>query len=385
MSEAPATAAEETDAADANTRQDRQQARRLWLTRLALAVAAVAVLWGFYYFLFGRNHTSTDDAYVAAEVAQVTPLSDGTVLKVNVSDTDAVKAGQILVELDPATAKINLAAAEAELAAARRRFRQAVATSSAAAAQASASGQGIAEAEAALVATRANAARAHAELARRESVAAAGGVSGEELGAARTSAAGADAAVRQAEASVASARQNSAAAKGQSEASAALVRGSSEETDPAVLAAKARLDAARIEFGHMVIRAPIDGVITRRQVQIGQHVAQGNTLMTIVPVGQVYVDANFKERQLRRVEIGMPAEVTADIYGGSIVYHGRVAGIGGGTGASQALIPAQNATGNWIKIVQRLPVRIALDPKELAAHPLRVGLSTEVTIDLSGN
>ena len=126
-------------------------------------------------------------------------------------------------------------------------------------------------------------------------------------------------------------------------------------------------------------------MITRRQVQVGQHVGQGNPLMTIVPIGEVYVDANFKERQLRRVQVGMPAEVTADIYGGSVVYHGRVAGIGGGTGASQALIPAQNATGNWIKIVQRLPVRIALDPRELAAHPLRVGLSTEVTIDLSGS
>jgi len=380
MSEAAPIAADEATAA-----RTPQQSRRLWLTRLAFAVAAGVVLWLLYYFVFGRNHTSTDDAYVAAEVAQVTPLSDGTVLKVNVSDTQAVKAGDILVELDPASARINLAAAEAELAAARRRFRQAVATSGAAAAQAGASGQGIAEAEAMVATARTNAARARSDLARRESVAAAGGVSGEELANARSAAANADAAVRQAEASLGSARQNSAAARGQSAAAAAIVSGSSEETDPAVLAAKARLDAARIEFGHMIIRAPIDGVITRRQVQVGQHVGQGNPLMTIVPIGEVYVDANFKERQLRRVQVGMPAEVTADIYGGSVVYHGRVAGIGGGTGASQALIPAQNATGNWIKIVQRLPVRIALDPRELAAHPLRVGLSTEVTIDLSGS
>ena len=132
-----------------------------------------------------------------------------------------------------------------------------------------------------------------------------------------------------------------------------------------------------------MIRAPVAGVVTHRQVQLGQRVAQGNQIMTIVPVNQLYVDANFKERQLRGVTIGMPAKVIADIYGSDVVYHGRVAGISGGTGASMALIPAQNATGNWIKVVQRLPVRIELDPRELAAHPLRVGLSTEVEIDLA--
>ena len=148
--------------------------------------------------------------------------------------------------------------------------------------------------------------------------------------------------------------------------------------------AQARLAAAKLDIERAVIRAPIDGVVTKRQVQLGQRVAQGTPIMTIVPMSQVYIDANFKERQLRGVRVGMPVTATADIYGGSVVFHGRVAGIAGGTGASQALIPAQNATGNWIKVVQRLPVRIELDPKEVAAHPLRIGLSMEVEIDVSG-
>jgi membrane fusion protein (multidrug efflux system) len=152
-----------------------------------------------------------------------------------------------------------------------------------------------------------------------------------------------------------------------------------------VLAAKAKLAAARLDFERAVIRAPIDGVVTRRQVQVGQRVTQGSPIMMIVPVSQVYVDANFKERQLRRVRPGQSAKVTADLYGGDIVYHGKVVGFSGGTGSAFALIPAQNATGNWIKVVQRLPVRIELDPRELAEHPLRVGLSMEVDIDVSGD
>jgi membrane fusion protein (multidrug efflux system) len=151
-----------------------------------------------------------------------------------------------------------------------------------------------------------------------------------------------------------------------------------------VLAAKAKLDSAQLDLSHTVIRAPISGIVSKRQVQVGEQVSAGQPIMTIVPIKHVYIEANFKERQLDRVRVGMPAKVTADIYGGSVVYHGRVAGFSGGTGASMSLIPAQNATGNWIKVVQRLPVRIELDPKELAAHPLRVGLSTEVDIDVSG-
>ncbi|HEX7822116.1 MAG TPA: HlyD family efflux transporter periplasmic adaptor subunit, partial [Sphingobium sp.] len=187
----------------------------------------------------------------------------------------------------------------------------------------------------------------------------------------------------QAQAGVVMAESTRGAAIGELAANDALVRGSTEDSDPGVMAAKAKLDAARLELDRTVVRAPIDGVVTKRQAQVGQRVAQGTPIMTIVPLTQVYVDANFKERQLARVKVGMPATVTADIYGSGVVYHGKVVGFSGGTGSSMALIPAQNATGNWIKVVQRLPVRIALDPKELAEHPLRIGLSTDVEIDLA--
>ena len=174
------------------------------------------------------------------------------------------------------------------------------------------------------------------------------------------------------------------AAQGQLAANDALVRGSSEETDPAVLAAKARRDSAQLDLDRTEIRAPIDGVVSRLQVQVGQRLNPGQTIMVIVPLTKVYVEANFKEGQLRRVRLGMPASLTADLYGSDVTYHGKVAGFSGGTGASMAVIPAQNATGNWIKVVQRLPVRIELDPEELKRHPLRVGLSMEVEIDVSG-
>lgn len=369
---------------DAAIGNDKRQARRLWLRRLAIAVVAAALVWLAYYLLVGRNYESTDNAYVNAEIAQVTPTISGTVLEVKVKDTQIVKRGDVLVVLDPATPRILVAQAEADLAAARRRFRQAISTNSALAATVRARGADITQAQAQVGAAQADYETASIDLQRRERLAQSGAVSGEELSNARKAFAGARAALARAQAGVAQAQSTRVSAEGELAANAALVRGSTEDTDPAVLAAKAKLDQARIDLGNTVLRAPIDGVVTKRQVQIGERVAQGKPLMAIVPVGKVYIDANFKERQLRRVRIGMPAEVTADIYGGSVVYHGKVAGLSGGTGASMALIPAQNATGNWIKVVQRLPVRIELDPRELKEHPLRVGLSTEVEIDLSG-
>ncbi|AHE52783.1 HlyD family efflux transporter periplasmic adaptor subunit [Sphingomonas sanxanigenens] len=369
--------------AEADAAADRGAARRKWLIRLAIAVAIAGVLWAAYYFLIGRNHVSTDNAYVNAEVAQITPLLSAQAVAVEVSDTDMVKPGQVLVRLDPANAKIAVAQAEADLAEARRRFRQTSATSGALSSQVQARGADIAQAQARLVTAQADAEKARIDLQRREQLKDSGAVSGEELTAARTTFASARAALLQAQAAVGQARSARGAAAGELEANAVLVRGSTEETDPGVLAAKARLDAARLDLDRTIIRAPIAGVVTRRQVQVGQRVNQGSPIMTIVPIATVYVDANFKERQLRRVKIGMPATVTADIYGGDVEYHGKVVGIAGGTGSSMALIPAQNATGNWIKVVQRLPVRIALDPKQLAEHPLRIGLSAEVDIDLS--
>ena len=372
------------DGTAAQVREGRLSARKKWLTRLALLVGGAAAIWALWYFLIGQNSISTDNAYVNAEVAQITPLISAQAIEVNVKDTQAVKRGDILVKLDPANAQIALAQAEADLAAARRRFRQMRANNSALSAQVAARGADIAQAQAQLGSAQAEYERARIDLQRRQALSASGAVSGEELTTARQAMASARAALAQAQAGVAQAQSTRQSAQGELAANDALVRGSTEESDPAVLAAVAKRDAAQLDIDRTVIRAPIDGVVTRRQVQLGQRVAQGTPIMTLVPLSQVYVDANFKERQLRRVRIGMPATVKADIYGGSVVYHGRVAGLSGGTGSSMALIPAQNATGNWIKVVQRLPVRIELDPKELARHPLRVGLSTEVEIDLAG-
>ena len=358
--------------------------RRTWMTRLAILVAAIALAYALWYFLVGRNHVSTDNAYVNAEIAQVTPLISGQAIEVRVKDTQAVKRGDILVTLDPSNQKIAVAQAEAEFAEARRKFRQTVATNSQLSAQVEARSADISQAQAQLAVAQAEFDKARIDLQRRQALAGNGAVSGEELTSARKDFAAARARLATAQAGIAQARSTRRAAEGQYAANDALVRGSREDNDPAVQAAQAKLDAARLDLARAVIRAPIDGTVTKRQVQLGQRVAQGTPIMTIVPLTQVYIDANFKERQLKGVRVGMPATATADIYGGSITYHGRVAGIAGGTGASMALIPAQNATGNWIKVVQRLPVRIELDPRELAEHPLRVGLSMEVAIDVSG-
>ncbi|MEA3391245.1 EmrA/EmrK family multidrug efflux transporter periplasmic adaptor subunit [Sphingobium sp. CCH11-B1] len=371
------------DAARDATQEDRNGARRMWLIRLGIAILVVGLIWGLWYLLVGRNHVSTDNAYVNADMAQVTPLISAQVIDVRVSDTQPVRKGDLLVRLDPTNAQIAVAQAEADLAEARRRFRQTAATSESLSAQVEARGADIVQAQAQQASARADVEKARVDLQRREALVNDGAVSGDELTAARRAYANARAALELANASVRTAEATRSAATGQLQANDALVRGSTIDTDPAVMAAKARLESAQLDLKRTVIRAPIDGVVTRRQVQIGQRVAQGSAIMTIVPVQQVYVDANFKELQLRGVRIGMPATATSDLYGGDVVYHGKVVGFAGGTGASMALIPAQNATGNWIKVVQRLPLRIALDPKELAAHPLRVGLSMEVELDLS--
>jgi len=370
---------EDTDAGD-----ERKERRRKWLSRLALLVIVAGIVWTVWYVLVGRNYVGTDNAYVNAEMAQVTPTISATVLEVKVKDTQHVKRGDVLVLLDPVTPRIALAEAEAQLAEARRRFRQTVATTDALAAQVQSRAADIARARAQLDAAQADLDKAKIDFERRENLARSGAVSGEEVTDARKALISARAAVSTARAGVAMAESNRSSAQGEFAANQALIRGSTEETDPGVLAAKAKVDDARVDLEDTVIRAPVSGVISQRRVQVGQRVEAGRSIMTIVPVAKVYIDANFKERQLDRVRIGQPVTVTADIYGSGVTFHGKVAGIAGGTGASMSLIPAQNATGNWIKVVQRLPVRIELDPKELAEHPLRVGLSTEVEIDVRG-
>ena len=375
----------ETPALDPAVSQSRKAARKRWLGRLAVVLAVIGLAWGVLYLLVGRNFVTTDNAYVNAQMAQVTPLVAGPAIEVLVRDTQQVKAGDVLVRLDQADARIALAQAEADLVAARRRFRQTLANNTALAAQVDTSGAGLTQAQAQYRKAQAEHEKARIDLQRREAVAASGAVSGEELTQARKAFATTLAALDAARGAINEASSSRRAAQGQLAANTALVSGLSEETDPAVLAAIARRDAAQLNLDRTEIRAPIAGVVSKLQVQIGQRLNPGQTIMTIVPLAAVYVEANFKESQLRRVRIGMPAELTADLYGSGVSYRGKVVGFSGGTGSSMAVIPAQNATGNWIKVVQRLPVRIELDPADLKRHPLRVGLSMEVEIDVSGD
>jgi membrane fusion protein (multidrug efflux system) len=233
----------------------------------------------------------------------------------------------------------------------------------------------------ALVSANADFDRAKIDLDRRKALAATGAVSGDELTRAQTAFLTAQAALNAAKAAQTQAAANRTAAVGSLAANTVLTDGASLETNPEVAAAQAKVDQARLDLTRTVILAPIDGVVARRNVQIGQRVAAGAPLMQIVPINAVYVDANFKEVQLRKVRIGQPVELTADLYGGAVKYRGKVAGLSGGTGAAFSLIPAQNATGNWIKVVQRLPVRIAIDPDDLKANPLRVGLSMKAIVN----
>jgi len=374
----------ETAAVDPALSEARKIARKRWLTRLAAVVVVIGLAWGVWYLLVARNFVSTDNAFVNAQMAQITPLVAGSATELLVRDTQQVKAGDVLVRLDQADARIALTQAEADLVAARRGFRQTVANNIALAAKVDGSGDAMVQAQARLRAARAEHEKARIDLQRRESVAASGAISGEELTQARSAYATSRAALDAAQGSISEFSSSRRAAQGQLAANSALVSGLTEDTDPAVLAAKARRDAAQLNLDRTVIRAPIDGVISRLQVQIGQRLNPGQTIMTIVPLANVHVEANFKENQLQRVRIGMPATLTADLYGASVTYRGTVVGFSGGTGSSMAVIPAQNATGNWIKVVQRLPVRIELDPADLRRHPLRVGLSMEVEIDVSG-
>ena len=339
---------------------------------------------GGWYMLHDTGHVSTDNAYVGADSAQVTPLISAAVIQVPVVNTQYVHKGDVLLRLDDSDARLGLEKAEAAYLKARREYVQSSATSGSLAAQIGARDADIGQARAQLVAAQSAVEKAKADLDRREHLAGDGFVSREELTSYRNAYVAAQSSLRQAQAAIAQAEASHGAAQQTYAANQALIAGTSVDTSPDVAAAKAALDQARLDLQRTVIRSPIDGVVTNRQVQVGQRVATGNSVMTIVPVGAVYVDANFKEGQLSRVRPGQPAELTSDLYGSKTVFHGKVIGFAGGTGSAFALIPAQNATGNWIKVVQRLPVRIALDPKELAGHPLRVGLSMEATVDVSG-
>jgi membrane fusion protein, multidrug efflux system len=326
--------------------------------------------WSYSHF-YASKFISTDNAYTAAETAQVTPSVGGIVHEVRVTDTSYVHKGDVLVVLDDTDARLALDQAEAELGRAQRRVRGYVANDASLAAQlaarASDEKRAIADLE-----------RATIDLNRRENLAESGSVSGDELTRARNS-------FESAKAALAQARSNYTAAIGSRNANAVLIENTTEDTNPEVALARARRDQARVNLDRTIIRAPVDGVVAKRSVQVGQQIQAGSPVLAIVPLGEVHVDANFKEGQLQRVRIGQPVEVTSDLYGSSKTYHGVVVGLSGGTGSTFAAIPAQNATGNWIKVVQRVPVRIRLDATELRASPLQVGLSMEATIDTRTN
>ena len=326
--------------------------------RLALsALTAVFILAGAtaagWWWLDGRWHTSTDDAYVQGNLVQLTPQIAGIVIRINADDTALVREGDPVVVLDDADTRTALDEAKAGLAQAVRRVRQLYANTDAL--------------RASVELRRAEWRRAREDLQRRTGLPDARALADEDL--------------KHAQAQFESAAAALKAAEQQLAASEALVSRTTVATHPDVKQAAAKLRESYLAAQRASVLAPVTGYVAKRSVQLGEQVAPGAPLLAIVPLADVWVDANFKETQLEYVRIGQPATLTSDLYGGAVTYHGTVIGLGPGTGSAFALLPPQNATGNWIKIVQRLPVRIRLDPQELAAHPLRVGLSMNASID----
>ena len=315
--------------------------------------AAGAIAYGAYWAIALRHAQSTDDAYVNGNVVQITSQVPGTVVSVAADDTDFVKSGTALVQLDTADAKVALEQATSNLAKTERSVRNLYATS--------------AQLAATLRQREAEVAAAADDLKRRESLAASGFISREALQHDRTT-------LNVAEAAAAAARQQLAAQQ-------ALSDNTTVGNHPDVLSAIARVKEADLAYSRTTIAAPVSGYVAKRAVQLGQRIAPGAPLMAMISLDDVWVDANFKEGQLKEMRVGQPVKLTADLYGNKLEYHGKVAGFGAGTGGAFALLPAQNASGNWVKIVQRVPVRIALERDELAGHPLQVGLSMQVKVD----
>jgi membrane fusion protein (multidrug efflux system) len=373
--------AEQTEqAAQAATTQKRKKLFAL----LGGVILLAALAYGAYWYFIGSRYVSTDNAYTAAEIASITPAVNGIVADVKVVDTQYVKQGDVLVVIDSSDAKLALLQAEADLDRAQRRVQSYFANDAGLAAQVLAREAEQNRAAAQVLSAQADLQRAELDLHRREALAKSGSVSGEELTNARSALLTAQANLKVAEAGAIQAKSNRSATIGAQQASTVLTANTTVATNPEVELARAKRDQAKLDLERTVLRAPVDGVIARRQVQLGQRVQAGTALLSVVPTQSLHVDANFKEGQLTQVQLGQPVTMSADIYGGSVEYHGTVTGLSGGTGSAFAVIPAQNATGNWIKVVQRLPVRISIDRKELIARPLSVGLSMEVSIDTRG-
>ncbi|HEY2836832.1 MAG TPA: HlyD family efflux transporter periplasmic adaptor subunit [Rhizomicrobium sp.] len=337
---------------DASNNGNSRRQRGLLILGVVVLIGALA--YGAYWFLVVRFYETTDDAYVSGNIVAVTSRENGTVQALHVDNTQAVKRGQLLMDMDPSVINVNVASAEANLARTIRSVKGEFSHAASSSAQ-------VAQAAVAVSLAR-------SDYQRRQQAAGDGAVSQEELNHARDSVRGAEAAL--------------AAAQGGHDQSLSQIAGTDIANNPDVLAAEATLRNAVIAQGHYRIVAPVDGVVAQRTVQVGQQVAAGTPLLAVVPLSSVWIDANFKEVQLQDMRVGQPVTVTADIYGGNVTYHGKVEGMGAGSGSAFALLPPQNASGNWIKIVQRVPVRIALDPQELADHPLRVGLSVTASVSI---
>ena len=329
--------------------------RGRWLAIAAVGFAAIGLLGCGYWYFYARNYEDTDDAYVAGDLVNVMSQVNGTVVSIGADETDLVEAGQELVRLDSTDSEIALRDAEARLARVVRQTRTVFANRD--------------QLEAVVAQRRADLSKAQSDLDRRKDLAATGAVSAEELSHARDA--------------LSAARDGLVAAEKNLSASMALTGQTGVPDNPDVQAAATEVERAYLALRRTSIKAPVSGYVAKRAVQLGERVAPGGQpLLSIVPLERLRVEANFKEVQLSQMRIGQPVRVVADLYGGHVEYLGMIAGLGLGTGAAFALLPAQNATGNWIKVVQRVPVRIALDPKELLEHPLRVGLSTKVQVDI---
>jgi len=336
-------------------KQQKRDTRRRWLLRgLVVVIVVVGVLWGLYHFFVGRWYESTDDAYVNGNIVQITPQVPGTVVSIGADDNDFVREGQPLINFDPSNAQVALDAAEADLAATVRKVRGLY--------------SGVNSSQAEVAVRQAAVAQARADYRRRQGLAKTGAISAEELQHARDALTAAESAL--------------SGVQGQLATSKALVEDTQIASHPDVQAAAAKVREAYLDLQRDTLVAPVSGHVAKRAVQVGQRVQPGTPLMAVVPLSQVWVDANFKETQLTDMRIGQPVTLESDLYGGDVEYHGHVEGLGVGTGSAFSLLPAQNATGNWIKIVQRLPVRIELDPQELQKHPLRIGLSMTAKVNL---
>jgi len=328
------------------------KARKRNLIAATSIFAAVAIIYGVYWGTVLRFEESTDDAYVAGHLMQLTPEIGGTVVKVSSEDTDRVEAGQTVVQLDVNDAQLSFERARQNYVMAVREARQMMTSAQQLAAQSDA--------------RKTDLERAQADLKRREQLAGTEAISPEELAHARDAVKSAQAALE--------------ASSKQQKATTDLLGNDQIAQQPKVLAAATSLREAWLALERTRVKAPAAGYIARRNIQVGQRVTAGTPLMAIIPLQNVWVDANFKEVQLNKIRIGQSVELTADLYGSKLTYHGKVAGLSAGTGSAFSLLPAQNATGNWIKVVQRVPVRITLDRQELLKHPLRVGLSMNVDV-----